>query len=317
MEGRGRRERLEALYETLAAIRESGRQELTPSLSLGAGVVYPEALRVAAKYGLRDTDLLDGLVGLGALEKLYHDSVVACPKCGSIKLFSKLRCPHCGSENLKKIAVVAHATCGGINTVDEDAKNPRCSKCGKPLAEMTVIGRLYQCLSCGARFETPLPAYKCADCGHTFDYREARYVTVYKYRVKRENLESVAKKLLTEIAREVAAAEGFKIEAAAQVRGASGFQHAVDLALTHGKGSIYVDVVAESSRAMSETLANLAKTPDLQSKHIVLAPKSVESSVQRLARGNLITYSDAHELEEKLRQTLKEEKTGKSSASAS
>jgi DNA-directed RNA polymerase subunit RPC12/RpoP len=306
MEGRGRRERLEALYETLAAIRESGRQELTPSLSLGAGAVYPEALKVAAKYGLRDVDLLDGLVELGALEKLYHDSVVACPKCGSIRLFSKLRCPHCGSENLKKVSIVAHATCGGINTVDEDAKNPRCSKCGKPLTEVTVIGRLYQCLGCGARFETPLPAYKCADCGHAFDYREARYITVYKYRVKKESLDVAIKKLLTEIAREVAAAEGFKVEVAAQARGRSGFQHPVDLVLTDGKATIYLDVVAESPRAMSETLSNLAKTPDLQSKHAVLAPKSLENGLQRFAGSNVYTYGDAHELGEKVSQVLKE-----------
>jgi DNA-directed RNA polymerase subunit RPC12/RpoP len=310
-------ERLEALYEALAAIQRSGREELAPSLSLSAGAVYPEALKVAAKYGLRDTDLLEELAELGALEKLPHESLVACPKCGSIRLLSKLRCPNCGSENLKKVSIVAHTTCGGINTVDEDARNPRCSKCGKPLTEVTVIGRLYQCLSCGARFEAPLPAYKCVDCGHAFDYREARYATVYKYRVKRENMESVAKKLLTEIAREVAAAEGFKIEAAAQVRGASGFQHAVDLTLTRGGEAIHVDVVAESPRAMSETLADLAKTPDLQSKHIVLAPKSVESGVQRLGRGNVVTYSDARELEEKLRQVLRGEKAGKRPASAS
>jgi DNA-directed RNA polymerase subunit RPC12/RpoP len=299
-------QKLAALYEVLANIQASGRTELVPAISLNAGIVYPEALKATVKYGVRDTDLIEDLVKLGALERLYHDSMVACPKCGSIKLFSKLRCPYCGSEHLKKISVVAHATCGGITTLDEGAENAHCSKCGKPLTEMTVIGRLYQCLSCGVRFETPLPAYKCADCGYVFDYREARYVTIHKYRVKRESLDSIAKKLLVEIAREVGETEGFKVEMAVQAKGKSGFQHPVDLAFSDGKETVYLDVVVESPRAMSETLANLAKTPDLQAKHNVLAPKSLESGLQGFAGSNVLTYSDAHDLSEKIKQLLKE-----------
>jgi len=300
---------LEALYEVLASIRESGRQELTPSLSLGAGAVYPEVLKVALKHGVRDVELLESLTELGALEKLYHDSLVACPKCKSIRLFSKLRCPYCGSENLRKIAVVAHLTCGGVNVVEEGAESrPKCSKCGKPLAEVSTIGKLYQCLACGARFETPLPAYRCADCGHAFDYREARYVTIHKYRVKRENLDGLAKKLILEIARMVGAAEGFNVEVAAQVKGRSGYYHTVDLAFSDGREVVYIDAVAESPRAMSEALASIAKTPDLQSRHIVLAPKSLESSSQGLASGDVLTYSDVHDLSEKIGQVLKEVK---------
>ena len=310
---RGALERLKALYEALASIRESGRQELTPSLTFGAGAVYPEVLKVAAKHGVSDTELLEGLVELGALEKLYHDSHVACPRCGSSRLLSKFRCPYCSGENLRKIAVVAHSACGGINTVEEGAESPpKCSKCGRPLAEVSTIGRLYQCLACGARFETPLPAYRCFDCGSAFDHREARYVSVQKYRVKREILESLAKKLLIELAREVGTADGFKVEVSVQAKGVSGYYHPIDLAFSDKRETVYVDIVAESPRAMSETLANVAKTPDIQLKYFVIAPKSLESSLKGLASGNVITYSDARDLIDKVRQLLKKVREGKS-----
>ena len=315
MSGRrlGAVERLEALYEALASIRGSKREELTPSLSFSAGTVYPDVLKVAVKHGVSDTELLEGLAELGALEKVYYDSLVACPKCGSTRLLSRFRCPHCGGSNLRKIAVVAHLACGGINTVEEESGSPRCTKCGKPLREVSVIGRLYQCLGCGARFETPLPAYSCTDCNHAFDYRGARYVSVYKYRVRRENLDSVAKKLLMELAKEVGSAEGFKVETAVQAKGRSGYYHPVDLAFSSGGETIQVDIVAESPRAMSETLASIAKTPDLQSKHFVLVPKSLESSLQNLASGNMLTYSDAHDLSEKIKQVFREVKERKRS----
>jgi len=315
MSGRrlGAVEWLKALYEVLASIRESRREELSPSLSYSAGTVYPDALKVAVKHGVRDTELLESLVEFGALEKLYYDSLVACPKCGSIRLLSRFRCPHCGSVNLRKVSVVAHTACGGINTIEEERASPRCSKCGKPLKEVSVIGRLYQCLSCGARFETPLPAYSCTDCNHAFDYRDARYVSIHKYKVKKENLDSVAKKLLLEIAEEVGRAEGFKVETGVQAKGLSGYYHPVDLAFSSGGETIHLDIIAESPRAMSETLANIAKSPDLQSKHFVLAPKSLESGLRGRASGNVITYSDAHELSEKIKQVFKEVKERKRS----
>jgi len=297
--------RLEVLYEALASVRESGREELTPSLSFSAGTVYSDVLKVAVKHGVRETELLEGLVEFGALEKVYYDSLVACPKCGSTRLLSRFRCPHCGGSNLRKIAVVAHSACGSINTVEEESESPRCTKCGKPLREVAVIGRLYQCLYCGARFETPLPAYSCTDCNHAFDYRDARYVSVYKYRVRKENLESVAKRLLVEIAKEVGSAEGFRVEAAVQVKGGSGYYHPVDLTFRRGKETVLVDVVVESPRAMSETLASIAKAPDLQSKHVVLVPKSMESTLRGLASGGAITYSDARDLSEKIKQVFK------------
>lgn len=303
-------QKLEALYEALTHVRGSGRSELTPTVSFGAGVVYPELLKVVVKYGVRDVDLLEDLEKLGVLEKLYYDSIIACPSCGSTRLFSKLRCPYCGSENLKKIAAVAHTTCGGITMVDEGAESPRCSKCGKPLAESTVIGRLYQCLNCGARFETPLPAYKCADCGRAFDYREARYLAIYKYKVRRENLDSVAKKLLIEIAREVGEAEGFKVEVAAQARGRSGFYHTVDLAFSDRGKTIYMDVIADSPRAMSEALASLAKMPDLQSEHTVLVPKNIEKGLQGLSEGRVVAYGDAHDLSEQVKRQLRSKERG-------
>ncbi len=299
---------IEALYDVLSQIIRDGKELLTPTFSYTAGVIYVDILKVAARHRLRDIDVLEKLSELGALEKEYHDSMVVCPKCGSFRLFGKLKCPNCGSEKLRRISLISHLKCGTVSSVEE---MPRaiCSKCGERLSQgnSVIVSRLFSCSDCGARFETPLPSYRCSDCGHSFDYREASYMVLYSYRVKKEAAERVAKQLLVKGAQEVAKAYQVSARVSAHVVGKSGYQHPVDMVLSDGKGTVYVDLVPEYAASMSEALSAIAKRSDLAGRHVLVSPKSLENSLQALAvKADVVTYTDAADMRSKLSQLIEE-----------
>jgi len=306
------RERNIALHEVLREIAASNLDVIEPSISHSTGVIYPLILKVAARYGISEKEALEELTLLGVLEREPHESIVVCPNCGSLRLFSKLHCPNCGSESLRRMLILAHVTCGGVNVVEEAEKLPNCSKCRKPLQDAKTIGTLYQCLNCGARFETPLPSWRCADCKLTFDYKRARYTNIYRFRIRKEKLPETAKQLLVAIASREIAAAGLKVASSTQVKGKSGYYHSVDIAASTSDGTkMYVDIVADSSRALSEVLASIAKEADFEDRHIVFAPKSLEKSAPSGMGSNITYYESAKDLQERLAQILEKLKAKK------
>lgn len=299
-------ERNIALHEILRVIAASNLEVLEPSISYSTGVIYPLVLKTAAGYGVSETEVLEELTRLGILESEPHENVVMCPSCGSLRLFSKLHCPNCGSDSLRKTLILAHVTCGGVNVVEEAEKLVNCSKCGKPLKDTKTIGTLYQCQNCGARFEAPLPSWRCADCRLTFDYKQARYTVIYRYRVRRDKLPETAKQLLVAITSREIATAGLKVASSTQVKGKSGYYHSVDIAASSSDGThVYVDVIADSSRALGEMLASIAKETDLEGWHIIFAPKSLEKSAPSGTGSNIIYYENAKDLQEKINNLLR------------
>lgn len=306
-----RRDKNVALHEALRLIASSNTSVVEPSISFSTGVIYPIIVKVAAQYGISESEVLEELNRLGVFEKEPHETLVSCPNCNSIRLFSKLHCPGCGSDNLMKTLILTHATCGGLNVLEEAEKTPNCTKCGKPLHETKVIGTLYQCRNCGARFEAPLPAWRCADCRLSFDYKQNRYMTIYRYKVNKDKIQTAEKQLLVSLALEGFADLGLKVASAPQVKGKSGYFHSVDLALTGGLTPLYVDIVPDSPRALGEALSSIAKTTDLDGEHIIFIPKTLEKSVASAPGGNVLFYENARDLLQKtiqLQEKLKVKK---------
>ncbi|RLF06891.1 MAG: hypothetical protein DRK00_00150 [Thermoprotei archaeon] len=304
----------QALYDALLEISRSGRDELVPTLSYSAGIIYPDILKIARKYGFRETRILDSLVELGVLKKSPYDSFVTCPKCGTFRLLSKLQCPRCGSKNLKRTTLVSHISCGYTGPLEEMASGEKyiCKKCGKPLGKegegYIVLGRLFTCEDCGARFDAPLPAYKCISCGLEFDYRNANYVVIYKYEINKNALKQKAKQLLINLVEKAAQAEGLVAKSPAQAPGKSGYSHPVDVEVTDGRDRIYVDVVHDSATAMSEALAAIGKGSDMAANlHVILAPSEIAK--RTLGGGDnfkAMSYDSAEEAYTKLKQLFRE-----------
>lgn len=302
------------LYEALLHISRLEGEEIIPSFSYTIGFVYGDLFKIASKHRVSDRDLLDELTRIGVLEKIPYDSFVKCPRCKSFRLLSRFKCPRCGSKNLRRITMVSHVPCGYTGVLEDmaTAEGYVCKKCGKPLRregdDYIVIGRIFTCEDCGARFDNPLSAFKCSNCQLEFDYKNADYVTVYKYRIRRDVLKEKARQVLVELVKAAARAEGLRVEAPSRAPGRSGYTHEVDVAVSDGKKHVLIDVVHESTSAMSEALAALGKGSDIiASMHLLLAPTKVVEMEPLKSSESIKTlgYETAEEAYNKLREMLR------------
>ncbi|MEZ0345787.1 MAG: hypothetical protein ABWK01_04490 [Infirmifilum sp.] len=295
-----------ALLDTLTIMLQKGLSRIAPEYSTDLGYFYPEVFRVAVKYKVRETDILEDLSRLGALEKEYFDSIILCPRCGSHHVSPKLKCPTCGSERLRKEITLSHVKCGAVNVV-ERIPGALCKKCGEPLDKnnTVVIGTLYYCQNCGSRFEIPLPSFKCNACGATFDHKEAEYVTIHAYRVNAEQASSLTKQLAIESIELVAQNAGLTAAHQTRASGHSGLEYKVDLSLSDGKKTVLLDVIGHGPDAPSDALLASAKAGDLSpDTYSVIAPKDVADKLKTTAR--VETYRDADELKEKVGRIIEE-----------
>lgn len=295
-----------ALIDVLVTVLRAGIDRLAPEFSSELGYYYPDVLRIAVKHKIRDLDALEELANLGAFEREYHDSMILCPNCGSHSVIPKFKCPVCGSERLRKEITLTHVSCGAVNIV-ERVPGSSCRKCGELLKpdNTVVIGVLYGCQSCGAHFETPSPLFKCAVCNSAFDHKDASYVSVYAYRVKAEEASRLAKQLIIAEVRSLAESAGLAVTQPAKARGQSGFEHTFDIAVSDGKKTTLIDVVASGPRAVIEALTSVAKLADTgERSHFVMVPKEIEGKVRANPAELLKTYEDSADIHEKVSRIL-------------
>ncbi|MEM0087705.1 MAG: hypothetical protein QXT33_02490 [Thermofilum sp.] len=295
-----------ALVDVLITILKAGLDRLVPEFSNELGYFYPDVLKVSVRYKVRDAEILEELANLGALEREHYDALILCPSCGSHFILSKLKCPSCGSERLRREVTVSHVSCGAVNTV-ERIHGSTCRKCGEPLKpdNTVTIGVLYSCLSCGLRFETPSPLYRCGVCGTTFDHKNANYTVIYAYKVRVEEASRLEKQLITAEVKSLAESAGLSVTQPARVRGQSGFEHVFDLSVSDGKRVVYIDVINSGPSAVVEALSSAAKTADIAEKpHFILAPKQLEGKVRANPAEALKTYESADDILEKTSNTL-------------
>jgi len=292
-----------ALLAALSMIYENRVKVFSPVFSRELGYYYPEAFRVAAKYRVRDVDLLEELAEQGVLDKKYHESVIFCPKCGSHDIIPKLKCPFCGSEKIRKNMLVSHVKCGAVNEV-ERLEGVSCRKCGEPLTSGSAVtlGVLYTCTSCGSRFETPHPLFKCASCGAVFDHKEATLLVLHVYEVREELVPATSKALVMEELKEVAERMGLSVRTSASLNGKSGLSHPVDMVVTDGKRAISFDIVVRSPLEATESLSGIAKHADAAGPHEVLIPKAVKDRIG--ASEGAEGYSDYEDLKAKFARIL-------------
>uniref|UniRef100_A0A7C4F958 Uncharacterized protein n=1 Tax=Thermofilum pendens TaxID=2269 RepID=A0A7C4F958_THEPE len=105
---------------------------------------------------------------------------------------------------------------------------------------------MYTCTSCGSRFETPHPLFKCASCGAVFDHKEATLLVLHVYEVREELVPATSKALVMEELKEVAERMGLSVRTSASLNGKSGLSHPVDMVVTDGKRAISFDIVVRA-----------------------------------------------------------------------
>lgn len=111
----------------LQAIRDEQITKFKPSINDEKGVFYPEIEKIIpdpSEYH----QVCEILEKYGILKREFHDSVLACPSCGSIKISVRFSCPSCRSTNIKK-----------------KAGNFKCNVCGE---ETSMPEHIYICGDC-------------------------------------------------------------------------------------------------------------------------------------------------------------------------
>jgi len=306
---------LQSAYEFLSLVLAKGLDEIRPELKYESSSPEYGVLRdIAEKYGVRDIDVLSKLESLGVLKRLYYDSIVTCPKCGSHRLQARFKCPRCGSRLLRKVTMVTHVSCGFIGVLESmqvvDGKYV-CGKCGKPIERSGYkeLGKLYACDSCGSRFDSPLPDFRCLDCDLVFDHRESEYITLYSYEVDMELARRMFQELLIEMIRVIAEENGFTVHVGKTIEGRSKYMHRVDVQLVKGAKHIVIDVVPNTELKMSQALSAMARIIDMNPnvKYYLLVPRDLIETelISMNVRDSIIGYSNAENFVQIVREIAK------------
>ena len=83
-----------------------------------------------------------------------------------------------------------------------------CPHCKKTLsdADYKEVGIIFECNSCGSRFQAPNTSHKCTMCKVTFTHKDAGYEPIYEYELS----EQTKRELSTTDAFMVGVVEAFK-----------------------------------------------------------------------------------------------------------
>jgi len=306
-----------AINDVLIEIIEGGVREFEPTFSPLYGFRYRELAKIARRHRVLTEDLVKALLKKGIIVPELYGRYVKCPDCDSFTLLTSFICPKCGSSDIDKVQLLSHVACGYIGISDEFKKGEEalnCPKCGRPLEaegrDYITIGQLYECHSCGSRFDTPLTRFKCIGCGSEFGASEADYAKVYRYKVKMEAVLEAEKNLLKEAVKVGLAAEGLKVSENVVEFGLSGLSHHFDLSAEGSDGKVTIDFIHDSPEGSSKLIAAMGRQVDLPHiKSVIVVPENMAKELKTSIAGSntkLVTYSEIKEAADKVKKAVLE-----------
>ncbi|GBC70961.1 hypothetical protein HRbin02_00735 [Candidatus Calditenuaceae archaeon HR02] len=248
----------EALMDIIA---EEGVTEIVPlpNNTSPEGGSYPDLESMLSV----DTTML-----LRAIRRLIDKNVVkivgvefkkvACPHCQSALNILTLSCRACGSTNIGRQRILQHEACGYLGPEDSFTVGGRtiCPRCGSsvkilrgPLEEeqeqvLKVHSSFFICYDCNEVSPDPHISFRCLTCGLDYDLASFEFKTFYRYAVNPEVISGLQeqKRPLRMIANELMR-QGYEVQLAARITGASKVKHKVDLIysrLGQPKGAVFL-----------------------------------------------------------------------------
>ena len=203
---------------------------------IGYNVTYPRVEEVAGVTADRAQDLLRDLSEQGYLNSNFSTMVYRCPFDNTTSLRPRLICPVCQSEEIERVLLIEHVTCGHIDQEKNFVKgeNLQCPNCGKALNQIGVDyrrpGHSYYCPMCGEYNPSPIEKWSCNTENHVFDFEEAVTEKLYTYTLNeamRNEIQTVFG--FIEPVREAYVRCGYEAEIFQMVTGKSGVAHLVDV----------------------------------------------------------------------------------------
>lgn len=311
-------------YILLAFLLDNNTKIISPSFSLITGISYPELLgRVTINRRLL-LELLKSLSEEGFLKRELVNKAIACPKCGYFEVITRYYCPSCDSFNLDKVSLISHKTCGFIG-INRDFKKINdklvCPKCGRVLEKESyiVMGKVFECLDCKARFDQPMIRHFCLKCNHEFDMLSSNLVPIYKYIVNLDKVKTIASEIAIKVLSSSLRELGFEI-VGNTITGRSGIIHTFDIIAVKDNFKIGIDFVppgTEEQDVFKVFTVSFGKTMDLSDVMIILAiPHDVSQSLPSFHHNssvnfNSIRYKKFSELSDLLKDLIEKSKSKK------
>ncbi|MCX8200530.1 MAG: hypothetical protein N3H84_00280 [Candidatus Caldarchaeum sp.] len=261
--------------------------------------------------------ILEGLSGLGVLEKQLLDSIMVCPACESTSLMLKPVCPTCSSGRLMKGNVIEHMICGYVDFEQEFYSHGfKCIKCGKEMKTLGVdyrrAGVFFKCISCGRVTALPVRRYICVECGRANIEEELSLKPVFRYLVNREKFSALRGAFfdLTPLTSYIESM-GYHVEAPAKIVGSSGVSHDFTLYINQTGQPTSSGLVADIVNEVSEDKIYefFTKTFDVKAGAFMLlvVGKASEKAKKLASTFNipLMEFASAEELIEKSKELVK------------
>lgn len=301
------------MNKLLSGSMETG--EIRPVLDPIFGYRYPEVERVVEGTSADALALLERLEKAGILEKKFFDKIVSCPSCRTTNIAFHYMCPVCGSARIDKKGLVEHLSCGHIDTEDRFKKDGKlvCPRCNVELKELDVDykrpGSWFECTSCHKRFDEPVFAHICRNCGTQFTIKNATLTDIYSYILNKE-AEAEARRRVILLTPIVVSLEklGFKVESPGLVQGASGTTHQFDIVASKTIGvasRVIVIGVASSPIEVDEQpiVSMFAKIFDAHTAHaILIAVPKLSGTARQLSELYKIKVIEAANTEEAVKK---------------
>jgi len=251
---------------------------LTPQI--GQYVYYPKVEEVSRVNREETAELLNDLWKQGYLKRVFYGKVFRCPHNGTTSLRPKRLCPSCQSQDIEKVDLIEHITCGHVDIERNFLKGEEyvCPNDGKKLRQIGVDyrkpGAAYYCNSCGEIHPDPLERWACNVSDHTFPLEEAVADRIYSYVLNDEKREEILRifEFIQPIA-DVFERFGFKTETFYIVMGTSGVSHLVDIyAYKDGDSPVVsiVGVLVEEGIKPEEVLKLYAISLDINATITIL-----------------------------------------------
>ncbi|MEM4285732.1 MAG: hypothetical protein QXS98_02375 [Candidatus Nitrosocaldus sp.] len=222
-------------------------------------------------------EMLEDAVKDNILERHIYKRMLICPIHVKVLSLPTLHCPQCKSNDIKKINLIEHITCGFIGERDRFDSGGRlvCPSCDIQITEKNsnMLGAWYTCNLCSAKFNAPLILFQCNN--HQLDIAMVDIKDIFYYTVRKGliNNEYDVSEVFTTIY-QILESKNISVMKMHPIKGRSGVVHTVPLYINDYRGN---DIVIEYCIDNNDTnISNnnfiqvIIKLMDLQAKHMIL-----------------------------------------------
>lgn len=281
-----------SIEDIITKLAANNIDSIIPTIDNEGNISYPILEGLNAPV-----EMLEDAVKDNMLERHIYKRMLICPIHMKVLNLPTLHCPQCKSNDIKKINLIEHITCGFIGERDRfnNAGRLVCPSCSTQITEKNsnMLGAWYICNLCSAKFNAPLILFQCDN--HQLDItmvdiKDIFYYTVAKGLIKNEYDVS---EMFTTIY-QILESKNISVVKMHSIKGRSGVVHTVPLYINDYRGN---DIVIEyciddnDTRISSNTFIQvIIKLMDLQVKHMILIciPKMIDELRYMAATNNIM-----------------------------